>query len=368
MLIIGPTPPPFHGVAVATQNLLSAQDNGRIGLIHLDIADRRGITYVDHPDLHDVYAFCKQWSRLAWTLIRRRPQVVYLSISQTTIGFLRDSLFVSLARAFRRKIVIHLHGGNFRTWYDGRSLLMKGLVRGVLSCATRFIVLADIFRDSLGPMVAPEKVVVVPNGIGWPLTTAQFRTRPRSQKCHVLFLSTLSREKGALLLIEAVAQILAQRHDVELTLAGPWLRETDRTAALQLIEKYALREEVLLPGEVEGGAKLGLYESADIFVFPGIQQEGQPLVVLEAMASSLPVIFSNRGCLRETVVSGESGLQFNVSDAADLAKQLSWLVERPEEIERMGANARRRYEELYSEGRFISNMTQVFLDALGATS
>lgn len=364
VLIIGPTPPPFHGVAVATQNLLNAQDNGRIELTHLDIADRRGITHVDQPDLHDVYQFCKQWFRLAWILIWRRPQVVYLSISQSTIGFLRDSMFVGLARAFRRKIVIHLHGGNFRTWHDERTLLMKKLIQGILSCATRLIVLADIFRESLGSIVASEKIVVVPNGIPWRQSAAQVRTGARGQKCRVLFLSTLSREKGALLLIEAIAQILGRRHDVVLTLAGPWLRETDRVAALQLIEKYALHEDVLFPGQVDGGAKVALFEAADIFVFPGIQQEGQPLVVLEAMASSLPVVFSNRGCLIETVISGESGLEFNVNDPADLAKQLSWLMERPSEIVRMGANARKRYEELYSERHFISNMTQVFLDTV----
>jgi len=367
VLVIGPTPPPFHGVAVATQNLLSAADDDRVQLCHLDIADRRGIEHVDKPDWFDVVLFCRQWLKLAGILIGRRPQVAYLSISQTTIGFLRDSLFIALVGLFRRRLVIHLHGGNFRHWYDSRSLSMRALIRAVLSCSTKFIILAESFRDSLSGIVAAHKVIVVPNGIPWRKGAEEIRRTAPERGYRVLFLSTLSREKGALLLIESAAQVVRRRRDVEFVLAGPWLREVDRTAAMRLVEKHALEGKVVFPGQVAGAAKFELYDSASLFVFPGIQQEGQPLVVLEAMASSLPVVFPNRGCLTDTVVDGQSGLEFNINDATDLSRKLLWLLERPEEMKRMGANAHRRYEELYSEQRFISNMKQVFLSAAGAT-
>src|SRR5215207_1348336 len=91
LLIIGPTPPPYHGVAVAIQSLLRSSLSEKYDVIHLELADRRGIQHVNKPDFHDVLLFITQWFRLLGLLIRRRPHVVYIVLSQTTVGFLRDS-------------------------------------------------------------------------------------------------------------------------------------------------------------------------------------------------------------------------------------------------------------------------------------
>jgi glycosyltransferase involved in cell wall biosynthesis len=240
---------------------------------------------------------------------------------------------------------------------------LQGIVRAVLAPASRFIVLASEFREPLRSIVNPERIVVVPNGIAWD-GAERVRARPEQERRYrILFLSTLTEDKGALLLLEAAAQVLSQRRDVEFVLAGPWGRVRDEQRATELMGKHGLHEFVRLPGQVDGHDKTRLYESADLFVFPGIQQEGQPLVVLEAMAAGLPVVFSDRGCLAATVREGEAGVSFRLGDARELAERLLWLVARPELMQQLGANARRRYEVHYSEQRFISNMRRVFLEA-----
>jgi glycosyltransferase involved in cell wall biosynthesis len=363
VLIVAPTPPPFHGVAVATQSVLKASVAGRLNLVHLDIADRRGIAHVDKPDLHDVVLFCRQWFRLAGILATRRPRIVYLAISQSSVGFARDALFLGLAYLFRCRVVLHLHGGNFPRWFRSRPRAQQGLVRAVLAPASRFIVLASEFRDSLRSIVDPQRIVVVPNGIAWEGAERLPGPQAPARRYRILFLSTLTEDKGALLLLEAAAQVLRERRDVEFVLAGPWARARDEQRAAELITQHGLHEYVSLPGQVDGHAKTRLYESADVFVFPGIQQEGQPLVVLEAMAAALPVVFSDRGCLAETVRDGEAGVRFSRGDAAELAERLLWLIARPQLMQQLGANARRRYELHYSEQRFIANMRRVFLEA-----
>jgi glycosyltransferase involved in cell wall biosynthesis len=364
VLIIGPTPPPYHGVAVATNYLLEASKVGPLLLLHLDISDRRGISHVDKPDLVDVLQFLRQWLALAWTLSVRRPQVVYLSISQSTIGFARDALFMTLARLFRRRIVVHLHGGNMATWYRQRSAAIRSLVRFVLSWSTRFIVLAERFREPLSSILPADRIVVVENGIAWSDTVRGGPAAVGARR-RVLTLSTLSREKGTLLLLEAVARLVPRRRDIEFAIAGPWLRDADRAEASELVRRHGLEDYVQFPGQVEGAAKQKLFASADLFVFPGIQQEGQPLVVLEAMAAGLPVVFADRGCLRETVGRGEAGIEFQVNDPQHLASQIEWLLERPAEILRLGTAGRRRFEERYCEQRFVANMTRIFLETAG---
>jgi glycosyltransferase involved in cell wall biosynthesis len=363
LLIVGPTPPPFHGVSVSIQALLGSGLGGRFRILHVDLADRRGIQHVDKPDVYDVALFAKQWLEFFRVLLRERPQVVYLAISQSTLGFLRDSCLIWPAFLLGSKLVLHLHGANFRAWYESRSRIVKAYVRWTLGRVTRIVLLGHSLRPLFRGLIPDARVSVVPNGIEWPkreLPPARPENRPRYRALHF---GTLNRMKGTLVLLEAIARVTSIRQDVEFVLAGDWLRETDRLDAEALIQRNWINGAVTFAGPVEGKAKVDLFESADFFVFPGIQQEGQPLVVLEAMAAGLPVLFTNRGCLRETVHAGEHGLEVKTGDPTDLAEKILWLLARPVDMRRMGEAARRRYEQLYTAERFAGNMAEVFLDA-----
>jgi glycosyltransferase involved in cell wall biosynthesis len=360
VLVIGPTPPPFHGVAVAIQALLQSDLTRQFHTYHLDLADRRGIQHVNKPDLHDVALFIRQWLKLVGVLIKVNPRVSYLVLSQSTVGFLRDSLLILPAYLNGSHIVLHLHGGNFRDWYLGRSWLMQAYVRGVLRCVTRAIVLGESLKSQFDDLIGKDRVVVVSNGIDWAGVDPD-RKVPRSQdRLRILHLSTLSHLKGALVLLQAVPLVVQQRKDVEFVLGGPWSHEEDRRWAENFIRQYELENYVSFSGQVDAARKRTLFDSADIFVFPGVQQEGQPLVVIEAMAAGVPVIFTDRGCLRDTVLDGVTGLEVPIGDPVQLAERILWLLDRPEQMKLMGARARKRYEAMYTKERHIQRMIDVF--------
>lgn len=361
ILIIGPTPPPHHGVSMVIRELLHSEVNERFHLLHLELADRRGIQHVDCPDLHDLLLFIRQYLRLIERVVRHPPGVVYLPISQTTLGFVRDSLFLWPAILLRSRIVLHLHGGNFRAWYGGRPFLLKAYVRFLLGRTARVVVLGGSLRDLFSGLVPEKRIVVVPNGV--PTCDQERPFRPMAagrDRYRLLHLGTLSGLKGIFVLLKAVSLVLRKRSDVEFILAGGWLRDRERDEARELIQKEGLQEHVSWVGHVEGKEKTALYRSSDLFIFPGIQQEGQPLVVLEAMAAGLPVLFTDRGCLRETVVDGESGLEISLNDPEDLSKKILILLESPDKMRWMGREARRRYRENYTVDHFKKKMLDLF--------
>lgn len=344
---------------MAIRTLLDPKLNESFEVSHLELADRRGIGHVNKPDLQDVALFCRQWFRLLWLLIRRRPRVVYFVLSQSTIGLLRDSFFVWPAALFGAKIVAHLHGAAFQDWYVRRWFPMRWYTRLLMWTVTRAIVLGESLRDQFQGLVAPEHVAVVPNGIadcgvgcvGMP------RLRKRWQ---VLYLNTLNKMKGALVLLEAISLVIQKRTDVEFIFAGPWSHDEHRKEAEAYIAQQGIGSSITFAGQVSGEKKTALLHAADLFVFPGIQQEGQPLVVLEAMAAGLPIIFTNRGCLREALCDGESGITVPTGDATALADRIQWLLSRPDEMKRLGANARSRFEGEYTSERHLDRMTAVF--------
>ena len=83
------------------------------------------------------------------------------------------------------------------------------------------------------------------------------------------------------------------------------------------------------------------------------------MVVLEAMAAGIPVIFTDRGCLRETVPDGEAGMVVPIGDPQQLANRLLWLLDHPEKMKTMGTYGRKRYESLYTKARHIERMIDV---------
>jgi glycosyltransferase involved in cell wall biosynthesis len=360
LLLIGPTPPPFHGVAVAVQTLLQSRLVEQFRVSHLDLADRRGIQHVNKPDLHDVVLFFRQWLRLVGILFHACPSMTYLVLSQSTIGFLRDSLLIWPASLRGSHIVLHLHGGNIRDWFLGRSWFMRAYVRAVLSRATRIIVLGDSLKSQFDGLAGTRRIAVVPNGIEWENSASFARVARTSVRHRILHLSTLSHLKGALVLIKAIPSVVTHRKDLEFVFAGPWSHPEDKQWADQFIAQQGIGQYIRFTGQVEGDQKKALFESSDIFVFPGVQQEGQPLVVIEAMAAGLPVIFTDRGCLRDTVIDGKTGIEAPINDPDRLADCILWLLDHPEDMKAMGMQARQRYESLYTKKHHIEKMIAVF--------
>ena len=363
LFIIGPTPPPYHGVAVAIQALLHSSISEQFNVVHLELADRRGIQHVNKPDLHDVGLFLRQWLKLVSMLFQVCPSLTYLVLSQTTIGFFRDSLLIWPAYLRGSHIVLHLHGGNIRDWFLGRSWFMKAYVRAVLSRTTRIIVLGDSLKSQFDGLVDTRHLAVVPNGIEWKNSGSFAREVCSSYQCRILHLSTLSHLKGALVLIQAIASVVTHRKDLEFVFAGSWSHLEDKQWADQFIAQHGIGQYIRFTGQVEGDQKQALFESSDIFVFPGVQQEGQPLVVIEAMAAGLPIIFTDRGCLRDTVINGETGVEVPINDPHRLADRILWLLNHPDDMRAMGRRARQRYESLYTKKHHIENMIEVFASA-----
>jgi glycosyltransferase involved in cell wall biosynthesis len=361
VLVIGPIPPPFHGVSVATEAVLKSALRERFRLCHLDLADRRGIQHVDKPDFHDVMLFLKQWWKLLAILRKERPGVAYLPISQSNVGFLRDSFLMLPVWIAGASVIFHLHGGNFKAWYESRSFLMRMYVRMVLRRVSYVAVLGESLRRLFDGLVASHRIAVVPNGIDWPVAHKPAHEPHKPYRYRILHLSTLNRLKGAPVLLAAVPHVLKVRQDVEFIFAGPWSHKKDQREAESFVAQHGLSGHVEFAGPVSTlDHKRSIYSSADFFVFPGLQQEGQPLVVLEAMASGLPVLFTDRGCLKETVIEGESGFEVRRNDPQHLADRILWFLDHPTEIERMGRNARDRFERLYTSERFVRHLGDLF--------
>lgn len=160
----------------------------------------------------------------------------------------------------------------------------------------------------------------------------------------VLFLGRIIPNKGAGLLIDAVASLREKGHNVRLTMAGPCSPEY-RSHLQDRIESLDAKSAICFPGFVTGSEKDMVFAGADLFVLPSYS-EGFSIAVLEAMAHSLPVVLSPQCNFPE---AAQAGAALEVEPAVDpLTDALESLLENPEEARQMARRGRALVEEQYS--------------------
>ena len=94
-------------------------------------------------------------------------------------------------------------------------------------------------------------------------------------------------------------------------------------------------------------------------VFPS-HSEGHPLVLLEALSASLPVVATNVGAIPEIVNDGEEGFLIDPGDVVALTDRTARLVEDTALRAQMSLCARRRYERDFTSERFADRLGAIW--------
>ena len=367
ILIIGPTPPPYNGMSVLTENLLKSNLGKQFEIILLDTADRRGLTNVGRFDWHNLLLALRHGLSFSWLLISKRPDVVYVCVAQNTPGYLRDCFFLVPSRLLGRRVVLHLHGSAFRSFYLRSPALLRMLIRWTLADVRRVVVLGESLRGVFTGLVPEDRIVVVSNGIeAVPLvaggaTLSAVRSDGYRQ---VVYLGTLMKAKGFMEVLRSVPLVLREEPQAHFVLAGELCYPEEIREAQDFISRNRLQDFVRMPGVVVGDEKARLLNEADMFVFPPITPEGQPLVILEAMSAGLPIIATPQGAIPETIVDGENGFLVPAGDPAAIADKILLLLRNEDLRCRMGQASRDRFLKHYTLDRWANDMFRVFQEVL----
>ncbi len=158
-----------------------------------------------------------------------------------------------------------------------------------------------------------------------------------SKKCRFIFVGNLVSGKGVHILIEALASFFKIENNFSLSIVGDG---EDLDILSLLIQKKNLDHFVTFLGIKPHDEVQALMHESDCLVLPSFS-EGISNVVLEAMASGLPVVASRLPGLREVVKEGETGFLVEPGDIEGLAKKLLEIIQNPEGRRKMGQNAYR---------------------------
>jgi len=358
ILFLGPVPPPYMGPSIATNVILCSKLKDEFNLIHCDTSDHRDLNKLNVIDFDNIYLAVKQYLLLFWLILKWWPRMVYIPISQTTVGYFRDAFFILISKLFGRKVICHLRGGNFKNWFHSTTLITRWLVRRIHSLVDGQIVLGENLKYLFYGLIPEERIFVVPNGKDIEL---DFKDRNESAKIKILFLSNFIQEKGVLDVLRSVPDVCKHSNKgVEFLFAGNWRDELTKQLFQDFIKKNPDMP-IIIKGPIFGKKKYELFILSDIFVFPSYYPaEGHPWVIVEAMAAGLPIITTNQGAIIESVRDGVNGFIIEKKNPEQIARKIKILIDDPKLRKKMEAESRKLYMENFTEDKMIEKMTLVF--------
>lgn len=228
---------------------------------------------------------------------------------------------------FKKSYIVTGHGGDVTSLNKG---ILKKLKIRCLRKAKHVTVVSEYLKEKIQELV-PE---IEPNVISMGVDTSKFGKQyavpnyfGQNDKKVVLFVGRLAEVKGVTYLIEAMRQI-----DALLVIVGdgPLKKELEKQA--QKINNSIGIERIKFLGSKTHKELNSIYASADIFVMPSVTardggREGFGLVMLEAMASGLPIVASNSGGIAQLIQDGVNGLLCEERNIDQLIEYINVLLD-----------------------------------------
>lgn len=330
VLFVGPLPPPMGGVGLMIEMLVNsslARDH-ELRVVNISKGVLRCAT--EKRTWRTIPYFIRDAAAMLGALVAFRPDVVIVHAS-ATVSFLRDWVFMAMARLCGRRVICHYHGTCHRHFPSPHTRSGRTAGRLLMGAAHRVIALGPTYRDTFARAWRRDDIVWAPNVTDVGLyreAAASAAPTPwlAPGERGLLFVGRLSRPKGIWDLFDAIPAVLAGHPEARFLLCGVAETEAQEPVLRAEVARRGYAERVTFLGPLHGLEKARVWVSASVFVSPS-RAEAFPLVIPETMAAGVPMVVTAVGAIPDFVKDGEDGFLVPPRDPAALAAAVNRLLD-----------------------------------------
>jgi glycosyltransferase involved in cell wall biosynthesis len=336
LLIVGPVPPPIGGSPVTIKEMLEelAKDPSiKVSIINTSPAGdlRKQTKGVNIEKLNRMIFVLL---RYAWEI---RNCSVALVFANNFFAFTMVPLLLMMSRLFKSAFYIKPVGGDLDLYLDRKQKIFLWYLKKVLRSADGILAQTQQLQAKLSEFGCTNVHYLPGCRSQLPLVQSQ---RQKSEALRLLYLAHIIKEKGPLVLLEALQRFPNNdKTKISCDFFGP-IHEAIR---MKFLSQLAITPNVRYCGEARPGSGSRLMAEYDALVLPTFfPSEGHPGVLIEAMHAGIPVISTRHRAIPELVTNGENGILVPVKDPDALAEAIKKIAEDPYLRRQMGlANCRR---------------------------
>lgn len=339
--------------------------------LDVDFASKRVSGQFSYTKLADNFILT---FRYIYVLLRHFRTPVYINTSQSKVGFVRDYIFIHLARLFGHRIVAHQFGSNYGEFYNSQSRSFRQRIVHTLSIVNRIIVEGDYTKKQFDFLPNyQDKVLSIPNGLPQEIKSNLVKPKVISSQepVKIIYLSNLIESKGYWDVLKALEILVnKEKRNVQAVFAGKFLEGVDdktypsaekaREAFFAFIKNNNLQNNVTYYEGLYNDEKANAFAEAHFFVLPSYYiNEGQPVSVLEALAyGCVPVVTRYR--LIPDMVNEENGLFVGPRSPHEIAAAVKQMIDRPSEYHNLSGHGIRYYLDNFTADRYIDRLLKIF--------
>jgi len=354
LLIVGQTPPPWHGQAVATKMLVDHEwSDWEIDSVRMAYSD--GIDEVGKFRWRKI-SHLFELTREVRKKLKEAPGTVmlYPPASASWLPFLRDIYFLMGTRHLARGTAFIFHASGLPAF-----VRKSPLRRWLASLAYHG---ADLSLEVAQETVTAKEVFEARESAWCPCAAEvpDLPARPvkKGGIARILFVGSLMEGKGILEILKT-AKVLKERGEgpLQFAIVGKWSDEGFQKSCEDFVRANDLGEFIDFRGQLTGDEKWAAFQEADLFFFPShYRSEASPIVLMEALGVGLPVVTTHWAGIPAMAGECEAVTLCPVKDPEGFAEAIMQTLAKIADSDEWSVKATEFYRERFTPQQFIQRI------------
>ncbi len=333
ILIIGPSPTKSNGgmATVISSQLSDKELNNKYDIsVHASFVDGNKIWRV----VYSIFAY------LFFLRKYKKYDLFHIHVASYRSTF-RKMLYYKRIKKANKKVILHIHGGEYLLFYNKLDKEKKRGVENFLQKADMVITLSDDWKEKFEETFKLDNCCSLNNGIDTELFDKAYCDVSNCKNSFVV-LSRYGENKGTYDLIDAVELIRKKFPNIKVYMAG----DGEVEKAKSLVAEKDLENNIIINGWVNFEEKISLLKKSATLILSS-HNEGLPMSILEGMAAGKAIISTTVGAIPE-VVKEENGILVKAGDSKMLSEAMEKCMTDINMLKNMSDNNKTKIEEEYS--------------------